>query len=73
MVRVFDNGSGDWSSIAGRVISKAQKMVLDAFFLNSQYYNVMIRGKWSNPKESNSALRYTSVSLLLKREPSFRS
>ena len=41
-VRVFDNGSGDGDSISGQVIPKIQKMVLDAYLLNTQ-------GKWSNP------------------------
>ena len=36
MVRVFANGSGDQSSIPGRVIPKTQKMVLDATLLNTQ-------------------------------------
>ena len=39
-VRVFANGPG-------RVIPKTQKMVLDSFLLNTQYYKVWI--KWSNP------------------------
>ena len=31
MVRMFTNGPGDLGSIPGRVISKTQKMVLNAF------------------------------------------
>ena len=45
MVRVFTNGPGDRSSIPGRVILKTQKMVLDAFLLNTQPYKVRIKGK----------------------------
>ena len=37
MVRVFANGPGDLGSIPGRVITKTQKMVLDASLLNTQY------------------------------------
>ena len=36
-VRVFANGPGDLGSIPGRVIPKTQKMVLDAFLLNTQH------------------------------------
>ena len=42
MIRVFANGPGDRGSIPGQVISKTQKMVLDAAFLNSQHYKVRI-------------------------------
>ena len=42
---------GDQSSIPGRVVSKTQKIVLDASLLNTQYYKVQIRGKWSNPRK----------------------
>ena len=34
---VFTNGSGDLSSIPGRVIPKTQKMVLDASLLNTRH------------------------------------
>ena len=50
--RVFANGPGDRDSIPGRVITKT----LDTSLLNSQYYNVCIKGKVE----------------LLKREPSGR-
>ena len=36
MVRVFANGPGDLGSIPGRVIPKTQKMVFDAYLLNTQ-------------------------------------
>ena len=35
MSRVFTNDSGDPGSVAGRVIPKTQKMVLDATLLNT--------------------------------------
>ena len=35
MSRVFNNGLGDWGSIPGWVITKTQKMVLDATLLNT--------------------------------------
>ena len=44
-VRVFANGPGHLGSIPGRVISKTQKMVLDASLLNTQLYKVRIKGK----------------------------
>ena len=31
------------------VQSKLKKMVLDISLLNTQYYKVRIKGKWSNP------------------------
>ena len=45
MSRVFTNGPRDWGSIPGWVIPKTQKMVLDAILLNTQHYNVWIKGK----------------------------
>ena len=50
-VRVFANGPGDLGSISGRVIPKTQKMVLDAFLLNTQQYKVMIKGKVEQSRE----------------------
>ena len=70
MVRVFTNGPGDLGSIPGRVIPKTQKMVLDASLLNIQHYKVRIKGKVEQSRERSSALPYTLVSKLLKREPS---
>ena len=35
MSRVFANGTGDQGSIAGRVIPKNEKMVIDAALLNT--------------------------------------
>ena len=45
MSKVFANRPGDRSSIPGRVISKTQKIVLDATLLNTKYYKVSIKGK----------------------------
>ena len=36
-------------SIPGRVILKTQKMVHDAPLVNTQHYDVRIKGKWSSP------------------------
>ena len=38
MVRVFTGGPGDRGSIQGRDIPKTQKMVLDAYLINTQHY-----------------------------------
>ena len=70
MFRVFANGPGDLGSIPGRVIPKTQKMVLDAILLNTQHYKVRIKGKIEQSRERSSALPYTSVQQLSKREPS---
>ena len=48
-------------SIPGRVIPKTQKMVLDAFSLNTQHYQVRIKGKVEQSRERSSALPYTLV------------
>ena len=53
--RVFTNGPGDLSSIPGRVIPKTQKIVLDAFLLNTQHYKVWINGKVEQSRERSSA------------------
>ena len=45
MSSVFANGSGDRGSISAQVITKTQKMVLDAALLNTQHYKLWIRGK----------------------------
>ena len=51
MSRVFTNGLGDRGSILGCVIPKTQKMVRDAALLNTQYYNVRIKGKVEQSRE----------------------
>ena len=58
MVRVFANGPGDLGSITGRVIPKTLKMVLDATLLNTQHYEVRIKGKVEESRERSSALPY---------------
>ena len=57
----FINGPGDLRSIPGRVISKTQKMVLDASLLNTQQYKVEIKSKVEQSRERSCALSYTSV------------
>ena len=59
--RVFAKGLGDQCSIPGRVIPKTQKMVLDTFLLNTQYYKVRIKGKWGQSRERCSALGVVTV------------
>ena len=44
-------------------------MVLDTTLLNTQQYKVRIEGKVEQSRERSSALPYTSVLKLLKREP----
>ena len=46
---IFVSGPVDRGSIIGRIISKTQKMVLNAFLFNTQNHKVRIKGKWSNP------------------------
>ena len=67
---VFANGPEDLSSVPGHVIPKTSKMVLDTSLLNTQYYKVSIKGKVEQSRERSGALLFTSVSKLLKREPS---
>ena len=52
---------GDRGSIPGRVVSKTQKMLLDAALPCSQHYKFMIKGKVEQSRERSSALLYTSV------------
>ena len=61
MSRVFTNGPGDRGSIPGRVIRKAQKLVLDATLLNTQHYKAQIKGKVEQSRERSCTLPYTSV------------
>ena len=62
MIRVFTNGPRDLGSTPGRVISKTQKMVLDAALLNTQQYKVpTFKGKVEQSMERSSTLLYTSV------------
>ena len=59
--RVFANGLGDLGSIPGCVIPKTLKMVRDTSLLNTQQYEVSIKGKVEQSRERSSALPYTSV------------
>ena len=49
--------------------TKDSKMVLDAALLSTRHYKVRIKDKLEESKEWSSDLPYTSVLLLLKREP----
>ena len=69
---MFANGPGDLGSILCRIIPKTLKMVLDTSLLNTQQYQLRIKGKVEQSRERSSALSYTSVWKLLKREPSGR-
>ena len=51
-------------------IEKSQKMVLDAALLNTQHYQLRIKGKVEQSREWSSALSYTLMEKLLKKEPS---
>ena len=51
VVRVFVNGLEDLGSIPGQDIPKTQKMVLDASLLNTQQYEVRIKGKVEQSSE----------------------
>ena len=59
--RMFANGKGDLGSIPGCIIPKTLKMVLDTFLLNTQQYQVRIKGKVEQSREKSSALPYTLV------------
>ena len=59
--QVFPNGPGDLGSIAGRVIPKTLKMVLDISLLNTWQYKVCIEGKVEQSRERSSTLPYTPV------------
>ena len=59
--RVFTNCPGDRGSIAGQVMPKTQKMVLDATLFNSQHYKLMIKSNVEQSKKRSSALPYTSM------------
>ena len=52
---MFANGLGDQGSIPGQVISKTQKMTLDATLLSTQHYKVRIKGKVEQSRKWSSA------------------
>ena len=56
MVRVFTNSLGDQGLIPGRVTPKTQKIGLDASLLNTQHYEVQIKGKVELSRERSSTL-----------------
>ena len=58
---MITNGSRDRGLIQGRVLPKPQKIVLDAFLINTQLYKVRIKGKMEQSRESCGALPYTPV------------
>ena len=61
MRSVFANGLEDRGSIPDCVIPKTQKMVFDATLLNTQHYEVRIKGKVEQSREWSCTLSYTSV------------
>ena len=61
MKYMIANGPGDGVSIPGRVIPKTLKMVIDTSLLNTQQYEVCIKGKVEQSRERSSPLPYTSV------------
>ena len=70
MSGIFADDPGDRGSIPGQVIPKTQKMVPDVALLSTQHYKVrVIKGKVEQSREWSSALPYTLVWELLKREP----
>ena len=63
MSRVFAKGPGDRGSIPGRIIPKAQKIVLNPTLLNTQCYKVTIMGKVEQSREWSRALPNTLVAI----------
>ena len=70
MGRVLANGSGRPGFNSRSCPTKDFKMVLDTSLFNTQLYKVRIKGKIEQSRERNSALHYTLVLKLLKRESS---
>ena len=64
---MFTNGPGDWVSIPGQVIPMTQKMITDTSLLNTQHYNVWIKGKWSSPGKGVVLFLHLSVEAIEKR------
>ena len=56
LLTVVANGPRDLGSVPGRVIPKTQKMVLGTFMLNTQQYEVRIKGKVEQSREKSSAI-----------------
>ena len=59
MSKVFTSGSGDRGSIQSRVIPKTKKTILDAILINTEPYEVRIKGKVMQSREWSSTLRNT--------------
>ena len=59
--RVFAYCPGDQVSIPGWVIPKTLKMVFDTSLLNTQHYEVRIKGKVEQSMEWSGTFSYTSV------------
>ena len=51
MSRVLTSGPGNRGSVPGRVILKTQEMILDAAFLKTQFYKILIKGKEEHTRE----------------------
>ena len=64
--------SDSFIGLVGSVFASGPPVVPDTSLLNTQQYKVRIKGKVEQSRERSSALPYTSVSKLLKREPSGR-
>ena len=59
MVRLLTNDLGNLGSIAGWVLPKTQKIVLDASLLNTQHNKVRINGKEEQSRVRSTTLSYT--------------
>ena len=69
VVRVFAKDPRNRGSIQTK---KTKKMVLNTYLLNTQLYKLRIKGQVEIFREWSSAFPYTSVSYLMKMEPSVR-
>ena len=61
MSRVLANGQGNRGSLPGRVKPKTQKMLLNTTLINTQHYNVCIKGKMGQSRDRICAISITSV------------
>ena len=67
MGRVFPNSPGDRGSIPGRVLTMTQKMIINAFLLNTQPFKIRIKGKCCNPWKGISPTLHLGVVAIEKR------
>ena len=58
---LFANNPVDPGSIPGRIIQNTFKMVLDTSLINTQQYEVRIKGKVEQSRKRSSTLPYISV------------